>query len=288
MSTTLSVTFIRHGESTDNVRSIWAGWKDADLSVHGHGQAVALGDFFSTTRFDVIYASTLKRAYQTAMELHKKQPAPQPPFITSEDLREQYFGEAEGHPWTMGADPGKSLAQHMAEGIYPVLTERHEKFPAGESLNELEKRAEKAIQELVMPHVWKAAKDGRKGVEVAVVSHGLCISELISALLKKSAKGGPIVDYRGLQNTAWSRVIVDVLESKEGKALESQPLEVRVTHMNMHEHIDKLKRQKGGIGSSAYDPKQKDIRSFFGGGGEPVAAQEHCESNARDEVGVDM
>jgi len=25
-------------------------------------------------------------------------------------------------------------------------------------------------------------------------------------------------------------------------------------------------RQKGGIGSSAHDPKQKDIRSFFGGG----------------------
>jgi broad specificity phosphatase PhoE len=111
------------------------------------------------------------------MELHKKQPAPQPPLITSVNLREQHFGEAEGHPWTMRADPEKSLAQHMAEGIYPVLTERHEKFPAGESLNELEKRAEEAIQELVMPHVWKAAKDGRKGVQVAVVSHGLCISE---------------------------------------------------------------------------------------------------------------
>jgi broad specificity phosphatase PhoE len=111
------------------------------------------------------------------MELHKKQPVPQPPLITSEDLREQHFGEAEGQPWTMLADPGKSLAQHMAEGIYPAMTERNEKFPTGESLNDLEKRAEKAIQELIMPHIWKAAKDGRKGVQVAVVSHGLCISE---------------------------------------------------------------------------------------------------------------
>jgi len=111
------------------------------------------------------------------MELHKKQPTPQPLLITSEDLREQHFGEAEGHPWSMSADPDKSLAQHMAEGKYPVLTHRNEKFPAGESLDDLEKRAEKAIQELVMPHVWKAAKEGRKGVHVAVVSHGLCISE---------------------------------------------------------------------------------------------------------------
>ncbi|KAI9458819.1 hypothetical protein F5148DRAFT_1219875 [Russula earlei] len=29
------LTFIRHGESTDNLRSIWAGWKDAPLSNHG-------------------------------------------------------------------------------------------------------------------------------------------------------------------------------------------------------------------------------------------------------------
>ena len=50
------------------------------------------------------------------------------------------------------------------------------------------------------------------------------------------------------------------------------------------------KRQKGGIGSSAYDPKQKDIRAFFGGAEveTTVVAQEQSESNARDEVGAAM
>jgi broad specificity phosphatase PhoE len=139
---------------------------------------VALGDFFSNTRFDVIYTSTLKRAHQTAIELHKRQPTPQPPLITSEDLREQSFGDAEGHPWIMSADPNKSLAQQFAEGKYPVLTGRYEKFSHGESLEDLGRRAERAIQELVMPHVWKAANEGRKGVQLAVVSHGLCVSEV--------------------------------------------------------------------------------------------------------------
>lgn len=80
-----------------------------------------------------------------------------------------------------------------------------------------------------------------------------------------------------------------------------------MTHVNMHEHIDRLvssnflrecsstdveiaikqTRQKGGIGSSAYDPKQKDIRAFFGGR-EPVVAQEQTDSNAKNEVGIDM
>lgn len=41
------------------------------------------------------------------------------------------------------------------------------------------------------------------------------------------------------------------------------------------------KRQKGGIGSAAYDPNQKDIRAFFGGGAveTPVVAMDHGESN---------
>ena len=41
------------------------------------------------------------------------------------------------------------------------------------------------------------------------------------------------------------------------------------------------KRQKGGVGSAAYDPNQKDIRVFFGGGAveTPVVAMDHGESN---------
>lgn len=44
-------------------------------------------------------------------------------------------------------------------------------------------------------------------------------------------------------------------------------LRVNVLTMNVSTHLDGIKRQKGGIGSSAHDDKQKDIRSFFAGGG---------------------
>jgi len=236
----------------------------------------------------VIYASVLKRAHQTAIELHKKQPTPQPPLIISLDLREQSFGEAEGKPWTMSVDPDKSMAELFSEGKYPILTHRSEKFPQGESLDDLGQRADRAIQGLVMPHVWRAKEEGAKEVKLAIVSHGLCVSELIPALLKRGVKSGPMVNYRGLQNTAWTRVTVTVKDSKEGEALEFPLLEMQVTHVNMHGHIDKLKRQKGGIGSSAYDPMQKDLRAFFGGGGAEAPLQEHSESNLRDEVGIEV
>ena len=71
--------------------------------------------------------------------------------------------------------------------------------------------------------------------------------------------------------------------------MKHQLLVMRVTDVNHHSHTDNIvrhpplqclrcladtspifqKRQKGGIGSAAYDPKQKDIRAFFGGKAEP-------------------
>ncbi|KAI9058308.1 phosphoglycerate mutase-like protein, partial [Trametes sanguinea] len=297
------VTFIRHGESTDNLLSIWAGWKDAPLSNHGNAgmnQAKAVGQSLSNIPFAAIYASPLKRALWTGQAVQEAQPDPKPPLTVSPLLREQHFGVAEGHPWQWNQDPNLTLEEHFAKDIWPVLHERHQKFPEGESLDDLFERAKKAIDELIMPHVWKAAREGKKGVHVAVASHGLCISELIPALLIKDESGvHPGDKYRGLQNTAWTRVTVDVKGLKEGEPLEfsnSDPpkLKVRVTDVNRHEHLADVKRQKGGIGRAGYDPKQQDIRAFFGGAkveadaGAPEDQEGRSASNARDEAEVDI
>ncbi|KAI0699308.1 phosphoglycerate mutase-like protein [Cerioporus squamosus] len=300
MSTpTVIVTFIRHGESTDNLRSAWAGWKDAPLSNHGMNQAQALAKSLSTTRFEAIYASTLKRALWTGQAVRDAQPDPKPYFQESPLLREQHFGVAEGQPWAWEQTPGMTIEEHFAKGIWPVLHERHQKFPDGESLDDLYARATQAIDQLVMPHVWKAAREGKTGVHIALASHGLCISELIPALLAKDERGvHPGDKYRGLHNTAWSRATIQVEGAQEGVPLDfpdSNPpkLRIQVTDVNRHEHLDEVKRQKG-IGSAAHDPKQQDIRAFFGGGklkGEAAATEleeGRSESNALDEADVDI
>lgn len=49
-------------------------------------------------------------------------------------------------------------------------------------------------------------------------------------------------------------------------------------------------RQKGGIGSAAYDPKQKDIRAFFGGSTELLPDSDisaHDEVTNREDMIVD-
>lgn len=107
--------------------------------------------------------------------------------------------------------PGLSLEEHFAQGLYPVLHGRTDRFPEGESLEDVAVRANQAILDLVMPHVWTAAREGAKNVHIALVSHGICISELVASLLAKDASGqDPGHKYRGLLNTAWTRVAVDV------------------------------------------------------------------------------
>lgn len=61
-----------------------------------------MGEYFANanTKFTAIHASTLKRAFSTAQALYDAQPEPKPVFTKSLLLREQYFGIAEGRPWT--------------------------------------------------------------------------------------------------------------------------------------------------------------------------------------------
>ncbi|TDL23226.1 phosphoglycerate mutase-like protein [Rickenella mellea] len=291
----ITVTFIRHGESTDNLKPVWAGWADAPLSNHGMTQAVALGQGFSNVRLTAIYASPLKRAHSTAQALQAAQQPPIPDLIVSPLLREQNFGIAEGQKWSSRFDSNMTLEEHIKRGIYPVLPGRVQKFPDGESLNDVQARTEQAIDEIVMPYVREGAKPGCQGAHIAIVSHGLAISELIAALMRKDATervrdGGT---YRGLYNTAWTRVQINIPPLMTGGAVDASaselpPLQIRVTHVNVKTHLDNVKRQPGGLGRTAYDPKQKDIRAFFGGGA-PIATgtEGRSESNVHDEVDIE-
>lgn len=147
----------------------------------------------------------------TAQAIHDAQQEPKPPLTTSLLVREQTYGDAEGKLWTTSQKSGLSLEEHYAQGIYPILHNRSEKFPNGESVDDLGRRATQAINDLVMPHVWSAAREGMKGAHIAVVSHGLCISEMVPALLRKDHRQIPVGrEYRGLRNTGWTRVTIDV------------------------------------------------------------------------------
>ena len=113
----------------------------------------------------------------TATAIYNAQSEPKPPFHISQDLREQHFGIAEGQPWVIQSDEGLNVEKK----IFPVPFGRVEKFPEGESLNDLSDRTTRAVKELILPWIRDVKKTyGKKEGEahIAVVSHGLCISEV--------------------------------------------------------------------------------------------------------------
>lgn len=171
----------------------------------------------------------------------------------------------------------------MDEGKYPAPLPG-ECFTGGESDEDLAARAMQAVDEVIMPHV-RSAMRARRAEHIALVSHGLCIRALIRALLERDSRNiTPSRGYTGMQNTAWARVIIEIRDVGDGTPLEitdeDNPLIVTVTDFGRTDHLVKLKPNAGGTGKIAYDPKQRDIRTFFDG----AANTKDCESDALDGI----
>lgn len=237
----LTVTLIRHGESTHNVLALWSGCTECPLTERGTQQARAVGAYFADTQFTKIYASPLPRARDTAQAVLDAQPTPKPPHdFTITDIREQSFGAAEGHQ-TCVREPGKTLEAHFAEGKYPILyeSEKHVAFPGGESVEDLTRRGEKAVRDVVLPHVVNVARSGGNE-HIALVSHGLCIAQLVGAIVRLGGgtwkRKGPMV------NTGWVRVEVRIQGEVPLQVADDEDpaIEVTVTDEGRTDHLEGL------------------------------------------------
>jgi broad specificity phosphatase PhoE len=67
--------------------------------------------------------------------------------------------------------------------MWTYIPARDEKFPGGESLQDLADRMDKSIDEFIMPYVNDIIKNGGDDdkINVVIVGHGLSIWEMITA-----------------------------------------------------------------------------------------------------------
>ncbi|KAG1856393.1 phosphoglycerate mutase [Suillus subalutaceus] len=256
----LTVTLIRHGESTHNALALWSGCTECPLTEREQ-------------QARVIYASPLPRARDTAQAVLDAQPTPKPPHdFTIAQIREQSFGAAEGHQACI-REPGKTLEAHFAGDKYPILyeSEKHVAFPGGESVEDLTRRAERAVREVVLPHVVNVARSGRDE-HIALVSHGLCILQVVSAIVRlgggtwKRKLEGPIV------NTAWVRVEVRIQGGMCVEVADDEvpPVEVTVMEEDRADHLEGLLDRGPLLG----------IKAIMGGGVLVVDAKSPDEAEA--------
>ncbi len=163
--------FVRHGEQhIPDPRSGPVGDTfDPPLSERGQQQAKAVGERLSVDRIDVVYASPLKRAFDTGSEIarhHRLEPK------VIHDLREvEIFRD-------MPAD--KSAIEFMGQGLLLGIRERmlREKkwdvYPYSESSYDFRKRTVNAVEMIL------AENEGKR---VVIACHGGVINAYIGHII---------------------------------------------------------------------------------------------------------
>lgn len=155
---------IRHGETVWNLERRCQGFSDIPLSEAGEDQAKALARALrndENNELDAVYSSDLVRARRTAEFIaapHRIQ------VKVDARLRELNQGDLEGLKFTdLLADHPDLLKKWMSSPAEVAM-------PGGESMQSLQSRAWRAIEEIVAAH---------PGQKVAVVSHNLCTLTII-------------------------------------------------------------------------------------------------------------
>lgn len=130
----MTLLFVRHGESLWNVENKICGQTDIPLTEKGYQQAKEAAQLIlkEEKQPDIILASPLMRAYETARVISKKTGIP---LRTEERLREQNFGIYE-------STPRNSEEFHLAKMKFL------NRFETGESMMQVSHRIYSLLDEI--------------------------------------------------------------------------------------------------------------------------------------------
>lgn len=274
-----------------------AGVKDSALTNHGILQAERLGQHFAQSGFEFtkIFSSNLQRAYKTAeaIRLAQHQADDKLKVIQSPLLQERDFGWYEGKPFHARQRSPKSSSSRVGSSEQPKPSD----FKDVESRESLIRRMGIFIQDELLPLLqWEVSEV--KSV-VCVVSHGIILSYLWKTLLKLFPLQNvalapdllvgnrafmPLEPLGGWSNTGYLRLEISQEYAADANARKNStrstatsnlkptsqdssfPLlafRMTILAINSKDHLNGLKRTRGGVGSSRHDEGQKKIEAFF-------------------------
>ncbi|MCQ2557092.1 MAG: 2,3-diphosphoglycerate-dependent phosphoglycerate mutase, partial [Ligilactobacillus sp.] len=180
------LVFIRHGQSEWNLKNLFTGWVDVNLSEQGEAEAKAAGKKLKEAgiEFDQAYTSVLTRAIKT---LHFALEESDQLFVPEEKswrLNERHYGALQGQNKAEAAEKFGEDQVHIWRRSYDVLPPLLSADDEGSAANDrryadLDPRAIpggenlKVTLERVIPF-WedKIAPDLLAGKNVIVAAHG--------------------------------------------------------------------------------------------------------------------
>ena len=184
----------RHGQSDWNLKNLFTGWKDVDLTEKGNQEAIDAGRLLRELDydFDIAYTSVLKRAIRTLWHITDQMDLMWIPVVRDWRLNERHYGALQGLNKAETAARYGDEQVHIWRRSYDITPppmaeddERHPRFdpryrgvanvPSTESLKLTLERVMPCWDELIAP-------DLKAGKNVLISAHGNSLRALVKML----------------------------------------------------------------------------------------------------------
>jgi len=186
------LVLVRHGQSEWNLKNLFTGWKDVDLTEAGVAEARAAGRKLKAQglSFDIAYTSALKRAQRT-LDLMLAEMGQKVPIIRDQALNERDYGDL------VGLNKDDARKKWGEEQVLIWRRSYDVQPPGGESLKDTVARALPYFVQEILPHVLR-------GERTLISAHGNSLRALIMVLerltpaqiLKRELGTGVPIVYR--------------------------------------------------------------------------------------------
>lgn len=179
---------VRHGLSDANVKHVFAGHSDADLTEQGHEQAKNTAEYIASNyKPDIIYSSDLRRAYKTACHIAEKFGME---VKKDEWLREIYAGEWENKEYDY-------ITEHFGSEYAVWKNDIGNAHPnGGESVQQLGERITTELKKIAEEYAGKT---------VVVVTHATPIR--VSECIWRGCPLSEMKDFPWVSNASVTEVI---------------------------------------------------------------------------------
>jgi len=165
------LVLVRHGQSEWNLKNLFTGWRDVDLTDKGVAEARAAGRQLKAMglRFDVAYTSALVRAQRTMDLMLEELGQRSLPVIRDQALNERDYGDLSGLNKDDARKRWGEEQVHIWRRSYDVAP------PGGESLKDTAARVLPYYIQDILPRVLR-------GERVLVSAHGNSLRALVMVL----------------------------------------------------------------------------------------------------------
>lgn len=185
------LVLVRHGQSEWNLKNLFTGWRDVDLTEQGVSEAKAAGKRLKDRgiQFDVAYTSALKRAQRTLGLVLDEMGQSSIPVHKDQALNERDYGDLNGLNKDDARKKWGEEQVHIWRRSYDTPP------PGGESLKDTVARTLPYYVQNILPGVLR-------GERTLVAAHGNSLRALImvlekhtpeSILKRELATGVPII-----------------------------------------------------------------------------------------------